>query len=171
MQIYVARAGKQLGPFTLEEVNRQLAAGTISLTDQGWYEGAAGWAPLSTIPGVTGSVSGGTLPAASAASNLGPPALEPQRKTEPLAILSLILSLAGALGFCCGLFLMAGIAGVVCGHLALLRIKSNPELEGHGLALAGLIIGYAGIGIWLIWALFLGGLATLQGLSETMMKR
>ena len=39
-----------MGPFSLEEVNRQLAAGTLSLSDQAWYEGAAGWAPLSTVP-------------------------------------------------------------------------------------------------------------------------
>lgn len=43
MQIHIARDGKQLGPFSLEEINRQLAAGTLSLSDQAWYEGAAGW--------------------------------------------------------------------------------------------------------------------------------
>ena len=42
-----------MGPFSLEEVNRQLAAGTLHLSDQAWYEGAAGWASLSTVPGVS----------------------------------------------------------------------------------------------------------------------
>src|SRR5918992_960052 len=54
MQIHIARDGKQLGPFSLEEINRQLAAGTLSLSDNAWYEGASGWAPLSTVPGVAG---------------------------------------------------------------------------------------------------------------------
>src|SRR5450759_2380814 len=55
MQIHIARNGQPMGPFSLEEVNRQLAAGTLSVSDQAWYEGAAGWAPLSTVPGVSSS--------------------------------------------------------------------------------------------------------------------
>ena len=52
MQIYVGKNGQQLGPFTLDEVNRKLADGTFSATDLGWYEGAAAWGPLSGVPGV-----------------------------------------------------------------------------------------------------------------------
>ncbi|MEY2549910.1 MAG: domain 2 [Verrucomicrobiota bacterium] len=52
MQIYVGKNGQQLGPFSLEEVNRKLADGTFAGTDLAWYEGAAGWAPLSGVPGV-----------------------------------------------------------------------------------------------------------------------
>ena len=46
MQVHVARDGKQVGVFSLEEIKQQLAAGTLTLSDQAWYEGAAGWAPL-----------------------------------------------------------------------------------------------------------------------------
>jgi hypothetical protein len=52
MQIFVARDGQHLGQFSVEEINRKLGDGTLSLTDLGWYEGAAGWAPLSSIAGV-----------------------------------------------------------------------------------------------------------------------
>src|SRR5688500_8489455 len=52
MQIYVGKNGQQLGPFSLEEINRNLADGTFVGTDLGWYEGAAGWAALSSIAGV-----------------------------------------------------------------------------------------------------------------------
>jgi hypothetical protein len=176
MQIHVARDGKQLGVFSLEEVNRQLAAGTLRLTDQAWYEGAAGWAALSTVPGVSA-----TAPASAAApssvSPVSPAAMAtvpgpvlPARKTEMLAVLSLILSVLGLFGFCCGLFLAGGIAGIVCGHIALSRIKANPELEGHGLALTGLIIGYLAVAGWLVWILLFGGLAVLQGITESMTK-
>jgi hypothetical protein len=51
MQIYVGKNGQQLGPFSLEEINRKLADGTFAGTDLGWYEGATGWAPLSGVPG------------------------------------------------------------------------------------------------------------------------
>jgi hypothetical protein len=52
MQIYVGKNGQQLGPFSPEEVNRKLADGTFVGTDLAWYEGAAGWAPLSSVAGV-----------------------------------------------------------------------------------------------------------------------
>lgn len=52
MEIHVARNGQPLGQFSVEEVNRKLATGAFSPTDLGWHEGAAGWAPLSTIAGV-----------------------------------------------------------------------------------------------------------------------
>lgn len=53
MQIHVARNGQQLGQYSVEEVNRKLADGTLLPTDLGWHEGAAGWAPLSSIAGLT----------------------------------------------------------------------------------------------------------------------
>jgi hypothetical protein len=170
MQIHVARDGKELGVYSLEEVNRQLAAGTLRLTDQAWYEGAAGWAALSTVPGVSAAAPTPVSPVPVTATAAAPVVVVPIRKTEPLATLSLIFSILGLCGFCCGFFLMAAIAGIVCGHIALSRIKANPELEGHGLAIAGLVIGYVAIASWLVWILLFGGLAVLQGITESMTK-
>lgn len=174
MQIHVARDGKELGVYSLEEVNRQLAAGTLRLTDQAWYEGAAGWAALSTVPGVgaaaPSSAAAATTPVSPAVVAATPGVAVPQRKTEQLAVLSLIFSILGMCGFCCGFFLIAAVGGIVCGHVALTRIKANPELEGHGLAMAGLIIGYVAVASWLVWILLFGGLAVLQGITEGMTK-
>jgi hypothetical protein len=170
MQVHVARDGKQLGIFSLEEINRQLAAGTLSLSDQAWYEGAAGWAALSTVPGVGGTPPVSAPPVSPVVVSAVPTAVVPQRKTEQLAVLSLIFSVLGLFGFCCGLFMAGGIAGIVCGHIALSRIKANPDLEGHGLALTGVIVGYLAVAGWLIWAVFFGGLAVLQGITESMTK-
>jgi hypothetical protein len=170
MQIHVARDGKQLGVFSLEEINRQLAAGSLSLSDQAWYEGAASWAALSTVPGISAAAPTTASQVSAASVSVVPAALVPQRKTEQLAVLSLIFSILGLFGFCCGLFLAGGVAGIVCGHIALSRIKANPELEGHGLALTGLIIGYLAVAGWLIWILLFGGLAVLHGISESMTK-
>jgi hypothetical protein len=184
MQIHIARNGQPMGPFSLEEVNRQLAAGALSLSDQAWYEGAAGWAPLSTVPGVSGSSTAGTtaapstppagattpsVPAVTASTAGGPMiAPAPSGRTEPLAIWSLVLSLVGLLSFCCGPAF--GIGGVVCGHLALSKMKTRPDLEGRGLALAGLIIGYFAAVSWLLYLLVFGGIAALQGIAEGMPK-
>jgi hypothetical protein len=170
MQIHVARDGKQLGIFSLEEINRQLAAGTISLSDQAWYEGAAGWAALSTVPGVSAASAPASAAQISPAPTAVVPMALPPRKTEPLAIMSIVFSGIAICGFCCGLFLVAAVAGVVCGHLALSKIKANPELEGHGLAVAGMILGYVAIGLVLIRILFFGGLATLSGITHALSK-
>jgi len=60
--------------------------------------------------------------------------------TNALAIASLIVSI---LGF--------GLIGVILGHIALSQIKrSNGYERGRGLAIAGLVIGYAEIAIGLI---------------------
>ena len=184
MQIHIARNGQPTGPFSLEEVNRQLAAGTLSLSDQAWYEGAAGWAPLSTVPGVSSSPTGSTsplsppradatipgVPAVTAPTAGGPVAQPPAPSglTEPLAIWSFVLSLVGLLAFCCGPVL--GIAGVICGHLALSKMRTRPELQGRGLAIAGLIIGYFAALSWLLYIIFFGGLAMLQGVLENTSK-
>lgn len=173
MQIHVAREGKELGVFSLEEINRQLAAGTLHLSDLAWYEGAAGWAPLSTVPGVGAPPASAVPPVttvAPAPTAAAPAVVVSPRKSEQLAVLSLIFSILGLCGFCCGFFMTAAVAGIICGHIALSRIKANPELEGHGLAMAGLVIGYVAVGGWLAWILLFGGLAVLQGITESMTK-
>lgn len=59
-------------------------------------------------------------------------------KTSGLAVASLILSLVGPLG---------SLPAIICGHLALRKIKREPALKGYGLGLAGLIIGYVVLGL------------------------
>ena len=52
MQIYVRKDEERAGPFSLEEVNRQLAAGLLNPADEAWYEGSPGWRALLSISGV-----------------------------------------------------------------------------------------------------------------------
>jgi hypothetical protein len=63
--------------------------------------------------------------------------LKPAR-TSGLAIASLVLSLIGPFGC---------IPAIVCGHIALRKIRKEATVKGYGLALAGLIIGYIGLGL------------------------
>jgi hypothetical protein len=167
MQIHLARNGRPMGPFTLEEVNRQVAEGTVRLSHLAWYEGASGWAPLSTVPGVIGSDPASPTPMAGGSATAAPVS---SGSPEPLAILSLVLSVLGMFGFCCMPVVMTAIAGIVCGHLALSKIGRTPGLQGHGLAVAGLIIGYSGIAFWLLCALVWGGFGLLQGILEHVSK-
>lgn len=67
------------------------------------------------------------------------------QKTSGLAIVSLVFGILDIIGFAfCGGFLVA----IICGHAALAQIrKSNGVIGGHGMALAGLILGYASAAI------------------------
>ncbi|SRR5581483_1518358 len=49
---YIRRGGERIGPFSIEEINRQLAAGTMHPTDLGWTETSPGWKPLLSFTGV-----------------------------------------------------------------------------------------------------------------------
>ncbi|MFT3896465.1 MAG: DUF4190 domain-containing protein [Thermomonas sp.] len=90
----------------------------------------------------------------------------PVKQTSALAITSLV---SGILGWTLLPFLGSLIA-VVCGHMARGEIRRAPDrLEGDGLAVAGLVLGYlvivlsilAVIGIFL----FFGGLLWFANMS------
>jgi hypothetical protein len=69
--------------------------------------------------------------------------------TSPMAIVSLVLSVIGIpLTFCYGCGLIFSIAGVVVGLIARHEIgQSGGRQGGSGMALAGIIIGLATIGL------------------------
>jgi hypothetical protein len=74
-----------------------------------------------------------------------------ESRVNTLAIIALILAFLIPLG------------GIICGHIALAQIKRTGE-RGHGLALAGTILGYVFTALWIIgaiiwaavWAAFIG---------------
>jgi Domain of unknown function (DUF4190) len=73
-------------------------------------------------------------------------------QTNVLAILSLVLSLFWVAG-------LGSIGAVVLGHMAKRQIAaSNGRQTGNGLATAGLVIGYIGIGILLIYVIALASI-------------
>src|SRR2546423_468753 len=77
MQIYVGKNGQQLGPFSLEEINRKLADRTFAGTDLAWYEGAAGWAPLASVAGVVIPPTSPATPTPSTAAAATPTPVQP----------------------------------------------------------------------------------------------
>ena len=69
----------------------------------------------------------------------------PPPKSQTNAILALVLSCVGFVT--CG---VTAIVGVIFGHIAMGKIKRGEE-EGHGMALAGLILGYVVIAGWVLY--------------------
>ncbi|GAB2946700.1 hypothetical protein GCM10027280_39360 [Micromonospora polyrhachis] len=90
-----------------------------------------------------------------------PPYPQPQfvirRPTNNMAIASLVVALASL--FTCTL--LGGIA-VYLGNRSRAEIRNTGE-EGDGLALAGIIVGWIGVGLGVITALFLVGYFVLMG--------
>jgi len=94
------------------------------------------------------------------------------RKTNTLAIVSLVCSVLSLLTCCIpevGIFVCIGLAivGAVLGYVAMGQIKRTGE-QGHGLALAGAIIGavIAVISIVLMILALVVGVAALQFLQN-----
>ena len=51
MLFLVSKDGQELGPFTIDQVNQQLAGGMLEPSDLGWTEGFEDWYPLADIEG------------------------------------------------------------------------------------------------------------------------
>jgi hypothetical protein len=88
----------------------------------------------------------------------------PVRPTSGLAITSLVL---GLLGWTLLPFL-GSVGAVICGHMARAEIRRNAAtMDGDGLAIAGLVLGWSVIAITILSVLamvmFFGGLAVLLG--------
>lgn len=88
------------------------------------------------------------------------------RTTNGFAVTSLIM---GILGWTL-LPLLGSLGAVVFGHMARGQIRrGNGREDGDALALAGLVLGWIALALWLLGLvavfLFFGGLAMLAGLS------
>jgi len=90
-----------------------------------------------------------------------PPAYIQPARTSTLAIVSLIAGIVGLFV----LPMIGSIVAVVTGHMAKREIRdSGGQVSGDGLATAGLILGYIGVGLTVlgicalvIWLIFLAG--------------
>lgn len=82
------------------------------------------------------------------------PAPAPQA-TDGLAIASLILGILW-LGW------LGSILAVIFGHIALRRTRRNAT-AGSGLAIAGLVLGWIGVGTLILWIILLAAAAGGSG--------
>jgi hypothetical protein len=88
-----------------------------------------------------------------------PPALPPSpyapvaahgaRPYNPWAIVSISFAASTVIGTWC----FGGLVAVITGHIARQQIKQSGE-SGASLALAGLVVGYVAIGLFLVFVVF-----------------
>lgn len=180
---YYGKSGQQYGPIDESTLRARIATGEVGRNDLIWCEGMPVWLPLREMPEFFESAApppmpepselpdGGSLdsssPYATPVSGLmgGHPGAGPAlSKTNSLAIASLVCGILSLVTFCfCG-GLFFGLPAVICGHMSMGQIKSGKQQQdGHGLALAGLICGYIGLGIFLLMILGNGASYRFRG--------
>lgn len=81
------------------------------------------------------------------------------KTTSGLAVTSMIMGILSMLGGC--YFIIPVILAVVFGHIAVTQCNKDPNLAGKGMAVAGLVMGWIGLGMYLVIVLFLGGLGAI----------
>lgn len=144
MEIFIQHQGQQTGPFSPQEIQAGLTSGLYQISDLVWAEGMAGWIPLANAQYLLAGAA--VLPTGVPAENSG------------LALASMILGISG---FLCGI---TAIPAVICGHMALGKIKqSQGRIGGNGFAITGLITGYISLAIFMV--------AMVAGLTAPMVIR
>jgi hypothetical protein len=88
------------------------------------------------------------------------------RQTSSYAVISLV---AGILGWTL-LPLLGSLAAIIFGHMARGEIRrSNGQLDGDGLAVTGLVLGWLSAALWVLGILafivFFGGLAWIAAMN------
>lgn len=146
-----------MGPVSTDELRAKLGAGEVQASERVWKDGMKDWLPVSMVEEFK-HVPPGTLPMVPGGSPYQSPTWQgggyAPTPTSGLAVASLICGIVG-LVLCMFFPGIPNIAAVICGHMALSRIRNSPvPIEGRGMAIAGLITGYVGIGIILIGLLF-----------------
>ena len=124
---------------------------------------AAAAKPATTKPAATVKPAATPAPAAAATrpnpyAQAAPAAPQPYSNgpyvappAQTLSIVSMILGIVGVLiSFCYGLGFLFSVAAVITGHLA---TKREPQASARGFRLAGIITGYVGLGIAVLWAI------------------
>jgi threonine/homoserine/homoserine lactone efflux protein len=88
-----------------------------------------------------------------------PPTVAASSRTSGLAIASLVLGIVWV-------YWIGSILAVIFAHIALRNMKRDPSVGGKGMAIAGLVLGYVGVGILAL--LFLVGFITgfMDGFNE-----
>jgi hypothetical protein len=151
-KILVHREGSQYGPYEEEEVRQFIYAGNFRDSDLAWREGLASWVPLAVLLAPAPPAAAGPAPSSSTALPASYPVYtRPYAETSPLAIASLVLGLLSLLGC----MIVTAIPGVICGHLALSKIRqSRGYVTGEGVATAGLVTNYVALFLTLVALLF-----------------
>lgn len=164
--------GREYGPISRETLLQWIAERRANA--QSWVraEGGAGWQSLGALPEFSAALGGGTAPAegkppVAAFVPIAPLASTGPRRTNSLAITSLVMGLlAVTCGCCCCYGFPFNLLGVVFGAIALAQINRAPEAEeGRALAITGLVLSALSLAASVVFGI-VGGLAAIPDIAK-----
>jgi len=169
---YYEQAGSSVGPVGEAELLAKLSSAELPPNTLVWREGLADWREAHVAfpafaqeqtsvpprqPPAPVVATGSTAP--KPAGPLNPyqtPTSQPEvynnqlLQTSTLAVTSLVLGMLSLfLSILCLFGVVSAVPAVICGHLAIKEVN-NGQVQGKGLALAGLICGYLGLSICML---------------------
>ena len=173
MQWYYSKNGMQMGPVSQADLMAKIASGEVAAMDLVWRDGMVDWLPTGQIEELRSI--GGSLPQRSVPStNMAPgspyaapnsPSMNPGQMpgAAPLssgkATASMVLGIVGVVFSICACYgilisLPCTILAVIFGNQAKTQIMENPHLMPElGKAKAGIIMGWIGIAIIILWTM------------------
>lgn len=177
-QWWYAKSGERFGPVEEADLRAKLISVEVQPTDLVWTEGMADWKPaMEVFPAEPEAApapmeGGGAVPgpaqavpmASSPSGSPGPVGGQVDESVKGLSLAALISGIVGLSGFLCCVTFPGSIVAIVTGHLALSRlgeVESSPEKNQ---ARIGLILGYVGIGLAVVFTLIGFGVGLLDGL-------
>jgi prepilin-type processing-associated H-X9-DG protein len=130
---------KEYGPVSADQIRAWMAQGRANARTQLQAAGSTEWKPLAEFPEFAADLQPAVAVPAQPWPAAGTQLAAAAPKTSGLAVTSLILGCLGL--FTCGI---SALVGLVLGIIALVRInKSNGQIGGQGVALAGTIVSAA----------------------------
>jgi len=126
---------KEYGPVSVDQFRTWIAQGRANAHSKVQAAGSRGWKPLTEFPEFADALERAGARKAAADRSKGKE-VTPHPKRCGLALTSLVLGCLGSLTFG-----VTSLVGLVLGIVALVRInKSQGQLGGRGLALAGIVV-------------------------------
>ena len=152
MYFLIGGDGKEYGPKAAVEVREWIAEGRLNAQSEIKPQGEEEWVKLSSLlefaadlnpQAVTPSPAPESLPPLpQSAAHPAPPATftpAPNTDTIPMAISGMICCFLSLPMLCCCYGLPFNILGIVFSIVGLTQLKANPQQQGKGMAIAGLI--------------------------------
>ena len=145
--------GREYGPVSADQLRRWIGERRLNAQTLIRAEGSADWKPLGSVPEFS------LWPGSSATPSgfVDPTAV---RRTNSMALTGLIFALiAITFGMCCCYGFPFNVLGVIFSLMGLSQIRQSPEIyDGHGIAIAGLVISILSIAAAVGMTLLFGSL-------------
>jgi hypothetical protein len=124
---------KEYGPIAAEQLRQWIGEGRVNGQTKVLPEGATEWKTMADLPEFASLLPRPVPPMPGI--HLGAPPVSASK--SQMAVWSMVTGIAALL--CCQGYL--GILSIILGAVALSRVKSNPNLQGSGFAIAGIVLG------------------------------